>query len=116
MSANAIVWWVSLVAVLVVLGLAAAQLMRALRELKRLKARVAGYADLPVLAALTRAEADAQRLQGAVEGVAPLVARAQDAVAIIRRGPVPPELIAAAKRLSAEVSALRRFGAELRSP
>ena len=116
MSVNAIIWWASLVAVVVVLALAAAQLARALRELNRLKARVAGYSELPVVKALERAEGDAQRLEVALEHVAPLIARAQAALAIIRRGPVPPELITAAKRLGAEVSALRRFGAELRSP
>ena len=115
MSANALVWLAALVAVVVVLAMAAAQLARALRELKRLKARVEGYPELPVFKALERAEADAQRLEGAVACIEPLVARAHAALALIRRGPVPPELIAAAKHLGAEVSALRRFGAELRS-
>jgi hypothetical protein len=116
MSVNAIIWWSSLVAVLAVLALAGAQLARALRELNRLKARVAGYGELPVFKAVARAEADAQRLEGAVADVAPLIARAQAALAVIRRGPVPPELVTAAKRLGAEITALRRFGAELRSP
>ena len=40
-SANAIVWWATLVAVVVVLALTGAQAVRALREMKRLKARVA---------------------------------------------------------------------------
>jgi len=107
MSAHAIVWWASLVALIVVLGLAGAQALRALRELKRAQARVAGFGELPVFAALARAETNAQRLQGAVEAIAPLVARAEAAVAVIRRGPVPPELVTAAKRIGTELAALR---------
>jgi hypothetical protein len=106
-SANAIVWWASLLAVVVVLALAGAQLARALRELTRLKARVAGYGELPIFSALERAEADAQRLTGAAEQIAPLMARAQVALAVIKRGPIPPELITAAKRVAAEIAALR---------
>jgi len=109
MSANAIVSWAFVVAVVVVLALAGAQAMRALREVNRLKTRVAAYAELPLFAALERAETDAQRLGTAVEAVAPLLARAEAAVAIIRRGPVPPELVTAAKRLFAEVRGLRSF-------
>jgi hypothetical protein len=106
-SANAIVWWATLVAMVVVLALSVTQVLRALRELKRVKARVAGYGDLPVMKALAKVEDDVQRLQGAGEDVAPLVERAQAAVDVIRRGPVPPETIAAAKNLRAEIIALR---------
>jgi hypothetical protein len=108
-SANAIVWWVTLVAVVAVLALAGAQAARALRELKRLKARVAGYGDLPVVKQLENVEADVQRIEQAVSGVGPLVERAEAAIAVIRRGPVPPELIAAAQRLRFEIGALRTF-------
>jgi hypothetical protein len=108
-SANAIVWWATLVAMVVVLALAGAQAARALREVKRIKTRVEGYGDLPVLKALANVEADMLRLESAVGGVAPLVERVHAAVALIRRGPVPPELIAAAKRLVAEIAALRSF-------
>ncbi|HWT07244.1 MAG TPA: hypothetical protein VN224_15875, partial [Xanthomonadales bacterium] len=66
MSANSIVWWATLVAVVAVLALAGVQAARALRELNRLKMRVAGYADLPVMKALANAEADVQRIEGAV--------------------------------------------------
>jgi hypothetical protein len=106
-SANAIVWWASLLAVIVVLALAGAQLARALRELNRAKARVAGYGELPIFKSLERAETDAQRLTGAIEQIEPLIARAHAAVAVIKRGPIPPELIAAAKRVAAEITALR---------
>ena len=107
MSANAIVWWATLVAVVVVLGLAGAQAAAALRELKRVKARVAAYAELPVVNQLENVEVNVQRIEDAVSGVAPLVERAEAAIAVIRRGPVPPELIAAAQRLRAEIGALR---------
>ena len=93
----------------VVVALAAMQLMRALREFKRLKARVESYADLPVLKALERTEASVQRLGAVGEKIAPLVERAQAALAIIRRGPIPPELMAAARRVSTEIAALRAF-------
>jgi hypothetical protein len=108
-SANAIVWWVSLVALIVVLALAGMQAARAQRELARLKTRIAAYEDLPVMTALTNVEADIQRLEGAAGHVAPLVERAQAAMAVIRRGPVPPDVIAAATRLGAEIAALRTF-------
>jgi hypothetical protein len=108
-SANAIVWWATLVAVVVVLALAGVQAARAMRELKRAKARVAGYEELPMMKALAKVEADVARLEGAVGGVTPLVARAEAAITVIRRGPVPPELIAAAQRLRAEILALRTF-------
>jgi hypothetical protein len=107
MSANAIVWWATLVAVVAVIALAGAQAARALRELNRCKARVAGYGELPVVKALENVEVDVQRIESAVSGVAPLVERAEAAIAVIRRGPVPPELIAAAQRLRAEIGALR---------
>ena len=109
MSANAIVWWATLVAVIAVLALAGVQAARALREVNRLKSRVAGYAELPVVKALEHVEADMRRLEGAVGGVAPLVERAEAAIAVIRRGPVPAELIAAARGLRAEIVALRTF-------
>jgi len=108
-SANAIVWWATLVAMIAVLALAGAQVARALREFNRAKARVAAFGDLPVMKALENVDADMQRIDGATGNVAPLVERAQAALAVIRRGPIPPELIAAAQRLRAEIVALRTF-------
>jgi len=106
-SANAIVWWATLVASVLVLGLAGMQAAHALRELKRIKGRVEAYGDLPVVKALANVQADVLRLESAAGSVAPLVERVHAAVAVIRRGPVPPDLIAAAKRLGAEIGALR---------
>ena len=111
MSAHAIVWWATLVALVVVLALTGAQVARALREFKRLMARVAGYGELPVMKALENVEADMQRIERAVGVVAPFVDRVHAALAVIRKGPIPPELIAAAQRLRAEIVALRRFSA-----
>ena len=111
MSAQAIVWWVTFIALIAVLALAGAQAARALRELKRVKARVAAFNDLPVMKALAAVEADVQRIEGAAGSVAPLLDRVQTALAVIRKGPIPPELIAAALRLRAEIVALRRFAA-----
>ena len=109
MSVNAIVWWVILVALVVVLALAGAQAGRALRELNRVKARTAGYGELPVMRALAHVELDVRRIEGAAAEIAPLLERVQVALAIIRRGPIPPELIAAVRGLRASVVALRTF-------
>ena len=111
MSANAIVWWATLIALVIVLALAGGQAARALRELKRIQTRVAEFGDLPVMTAFAKVEADVQRIEGAADNIAPLVERAQAAVAVIRRGPIPPELIAAVQRVRAEIVALRRFAA-----
>jgi hypothetical protein len=110
-SANAIVWWATLVALIIVLALAGAQVVRALREFKRVQTRVAGFADLPVMKALANVEADVRRIERAGDGIAPLVDRAHAALAVIRRGPIPPELIAAVQRVRAEIVALRRVAA-----
>ena len=109
MSAHAIVWWATLIALVAVLALTGAQVARAWRELKRLKERVAGYAELPVMTALENAETGMHRLERAADNVAPLIDRAHAALAVIRRGPVPPELIAAVQRIRAEIVALRTF-------
>ena len=109
MSAQAIVWWASVIALVAVLALAGAQAARALRELNRVKARVAAFGDLPVMQALANAEADVRRIEGAAAGVAPLLDRVQTALAVIRKGPIPPELIAAAQRVRTAIVALRSF-------
>jgi hypothetical protein len=111
MSANAIVWWATFIALVIVLAFAGAQVVRALREFKRAQTRVAGFGGLPVMKALENVEGDVQRIQRAGDEIAPLVERAQTALAVIRRGPVPPELIAAVQRVRAEMVALRRFAA-----
>ncbi|MEA2787162.1 MAG: hypothetical protein QOF71_3266 [Candidatus Eremiobacteraeota bacterium] len=111
MSAQAIVWWATVIALVAVLALAGVQAARALRELNRVKTRVAAFNDLPVMKALGNVEADVQRIEGAAGTVAPLLDRVQTALAVIRKGPIAPELIAAAQRLRTEIVALRRLAA-----
>ena len=109
MSPAAFVLWTTLVAVLVVLAFIVRAALAALREVKRIAARVDAYADLPVVAALERAEADAARIDTALGKLAPLLARARSAAAAIRRGPIPPEVVAAFLLLRREFAAFRRF-------
>jgi hypothetical protein len=108
-SPDRIVWWVTIVALLVILALAGMRLARALRELKRVNARLDDYADLPVLKALERTERRLAALEPAFAQIAPLVGRAVIALAIIRKGPVPPEMIAAILRIRSELAAFRSF-------
>jgi hypothetical protein len=108
-SPEAFVLWTSLAAVLVVLALAARALVSALRELWRMTERIDGYAELPIVAALHRAEADVRRIDAALSALASLLARARAAAAVIRRGPIPPQIVAAFVRLRREYAAFRRF-------
>ncbi len=109
MSPDRIVWWVTIVALLVILALAGVQLARALRELKRVTTRLDELADLPVLKALERTERRLAALEPAFAQLAPLVARAAVALATIRKGPIPPEMIAAILRIRSEIAEFRRF-------
>jgi hypothetical protein len=109
LSAHSIIWWVTLVALAVIVVMTALQVMRALREVKRIAARVDAYADLPVLKALDKAERDARRLEADLEQVALLVERVKKAVAVIRRGPIPPEITEPIARVRAEIAAFRTF-------
>jgi hypothetical protein len=103
------VLWTTLVALLVVLALAGRAAASARREVKRIATRVDGYGGLPVVAALERAEADADRIDAAVGALAPLLARARAAVAVILRGPIPPGVVTALVRLRREIAAFRSF-------
>ncbi len=109
MSAAALVWLVTAVGLVVLLALAGVRVQGARRELARAQARVAAYGDLPVVAALHSARADLERLQAAGPRVAPLLDRIQPALATIRRGPVPPDLIAAIAYLRTQLADLRSF-------
>lgn len=109
MSTNALIWWVILVVLVVVLVLAGLQALAAVREVRRLKQRIDGYADLPVLAPVRNGERNARRLEASLARVGPLMARADVAIARIRQGPIPPESIAAARRAWAALAALRSF-------
>ena len=109
MSADRIVWWVTVVALLVILALAGIQLARALREVKRLTTRLDELADLPVLKALERTERRVAALEPRFAELPPLVGRATAALATIRKGPIPPEMIAAILRIRSEIADFRRF-------
>jgi hypothetical protein len=111
LSAGTVVWLVTAVGFVVLLALAGAQVLRALRDLRRAKARVAALGDLPVVAALNRTQLDVGRLQAALAQLAPLLLRSQVALAAIRRGPLPPELSAALRSVQAELADLRRVRA-----
>lgn len=109
MSAHAVVWLLIGVALVIVLAMTGMQIMRALREAGRLGDRIDAYADLPVVKKLDRVAGDVARIEAAVAQVPLLAARAQLAVAAIRKGPVPPQLIAAIRLVRAEVAAFRQF-------
>jgi hypothetical protein len=110
-SPYALIWWSTLIALVVVLALATAQALRAWREIKRLGDRVEAFADLPVVAALERADADGRRIESAVAELPALLERAKAAVAVIRQGPLPVELVVAIVRLRTEIAAFRKFSA-----
>jgi hypothetical protein len=100
-------WWAILALVVAGAAACAMQLLRAFRELKRLGSRVAALADHPVFEALVRAEQDANRIASALEQVEPLVARAQIAIATIRRGPIPADVIQAFRGLKTAIAVVR---------
>lgn len=99
MSVHAAVLWLTVAVAVVCVVAAALQLLAAARGAKRIMARVEGYGALPVVDALHRAEADVARLEGSLTQAGPLMARAAVAVDVIRRGPIPPEFIAAFRTL-----------------
>jgi hypothetical protein len=107
-SVHAIVWIVTGVLLVIVLALAGVQVMRGVREGMRAKARVDAYGSLQVVAALREAETNAHRLEAALAQIDPLIARAQAALAVIRRGPFPLEVVGAYVRVRDEVAAFRR--------
>ncbi len=111
MSPYALAWWTILAAAVVVLIMVTLQAVRAWREIKRLNARIEAMSDLPVVIALARGAADARRIDAAIAEFPTLLERAKVATAVIRRGPLPPELFVAIARLRAEIAAFRKFAA-----
>lgn len=109
MSADALVWLVTAFALIVVLVLAALQAARAVRELRRLQRRLGEYADLPVLGPVRNAKKNVTRLELALRQIDALTARTNAALAQIRQGPIPPESIAAVRKVWAAVSAFQAF-------
>ena len=109
MAATTIVWLATLVALIVVLGIALAHLVRAARAMNRIRDRVAAYSESPLMRAVEKSQDDIARLSAVGESVEPLLARAAIALEIIRRGPVPPEFKRAFARVRAEIAAFRAF-------
>lgn len=71
------------VALFVYLDILFVELRRGYREASRLLARVAAYAELPVVAAAAKSTDDLSRLAAAVEAVPELAARAEAALATL---------------------------------
>ncbi|BDE06691.1 hypothetical protein WPS_19670 [Vulcanimicrobium alpinum] len=109
MEPTAIVWAATAAALIVVAVLAGVNAKRAADELSRISKRVNAFADLPLNAALAKAGTDAARLSTALDQMTPLVARAQTAIATIRRGPIPPDVVGGIVRIGVEVQALQQF-------
>ncbi|GAC1580990.1 MAG: hypothetical protein NVS3B7_15840 [Candidatus Elarobacter sp.] len=109
MSPSTLVWWLTLGGFVVVVVMAGMRLMRAAREAKRLQHRIDAFAALPVVAAVRKGERDVGRVEASAQAISPLIARAAVALATIKRGPVPPELVAAIRRVRAELAAFRSF-------
>jgi hypothetical protein len=108
-SVSSVAWWAILaiviivaVAVLVLLGMSARQLLRIQRRLN-------AYATLPIVAAVERAQVNAVRIDTAVAQVAPLIARAETAMTQIGRGPVPPDVAAGLGAVTSELHELREL-------
>jgi hypothetical protein len=108
-SPYALVWWAILIALAIILVLSVAQALRAWREIERLGDRVAALADLSVVAALERAAVDGRRIDAAIGEMPALLERANAAVVVIRRGPLPVELVGAILRVRSEIAAFRKF-------
>lgn len=107
MSTNAAIWWTVLALALVILFCVALQLARILGALRRIGNRVEAYADLPIVVALGRTETNVSRIDAAVAEIDPLLVRARAAFEVIKRGPLPREVVAAYARVRAEIAAFR---------
>ncbi|HZO92396.1 MAG TPA: hypothetical protein VFB22_01385 [Candidatus Baltobacteraceae bacterium] len=107
MSATALVWWIVLAGAVVLTAAIGTTLLRAFGTLKTIARRVDAYVELPVVAALGRADRDAARLTAAAASAEALIPRAKAALETIRRGPVSPELVAAYRGVRTAVMAAR---------
>lgn len=80
-------WVIAGVAAIVVLDLIfVVEIPRAVREFRRLTARLGAYGDLPIVSALGVAERDGERIRDAVGEIGALVGRAAAEVTEIRTG------------------------------
>lgn len=108
-SVSAAAWWTILGIVVAVAIIAGVFLVRAAREVLRLKRRLTAYADLPIVAAVKQAEIDAARLETTLAQMEPLIVRAEAALAALRQGPIPPEVAGSVAYVSAELRELREL-------
>ena len=94
MSFETLAAWFAGVFAFILLDLIVMMLARAAREAKRLQTRVLALAEGPPGVDPAKVAASLERLQVAAERIAPLVARMEVALAIVRRGPtfLPVEL------------------------
>jgi len=106
-TVSAAIWWTIGTAWLLVFVMIVMQLVRIARRLLRATRRVGEYADLPVMAAVDRGQANIARLEGVAAQIDPLVVRTRSAVEVIKRGPFPAEIVDAYVRLRAELAAFR---------
>ncbi len=107
MPAHAAVWWIVAALLVAILAASVVRLAHALGSLHRAVTRLGEAGDLPVLRALAGAERDVERISDAIDRVPPLIVRANAAAAVVRKGPIPPELPAAVARVRAEVGSFR---------
>jgi hypothetical protein len=108
--ADALVFWFFVAAWLVVLGLLVfGVLPRAVRDGRRIVSRLMRLVDeSPLPLQLSRADADLQRINAALERIPPLQRRAQLAIATIRTTPlVPPSIGRVIRQIKAEIRAFR---------
>jgi hypothetical protein len=108
--ADALVFWFLLAAWIVVLGLLFfGVLPRAVRDGRRIVSRLMRLvSESPLPLQLSKAEADLQRINVALERIPPLQRRAQLAIATIRTTPlVPPSIVRVIRQIKAEIRAFR---------
>ena len=84
MDPSNLAWIGSIVAVLIFLDLLFVELRRIFREGKRLAVRLAAYAELPILDLIAASENDLERIAGAIDALASLLARTNSALESLR--------------------------------
>jgi hypothetical protein len=109
--ADTVILWFFAGAWVIVLGsIVFVQFPRAFREGRRIYTRVMRLInDPPLTKELAEAEADARRLNAALERIAPLRRRAESAIATIRNTPLIPASVGEmVRRIRSEYRAFRR--------
>jgi hypothetical protein len=81
---STVLWIAAIVAALVFLDLLIVEVRRIVRELRRIRRRVAAYGELPIVSLAATAPADVERLVIALDRIPPLAARAEAALIALR--------------------------------